>query len=225
MKDTFGKIKQVVEGVEKRNIKNVQKIYIKGKQMDNIGTFGIITAENPDSTQVSTSEDRKLNNEIKKRLKLGYYIYVPIDGHFKGNVEHSFLLFNIQLKTLIGLAKEFSQSSFFYCYPVEGGIMNEYWEKNETGHYELINKTTAWENEKDATDDYTIVGGDFKYTMDPSVLSKVDESIDKAADKVVGVIAFINSKDDMLDWQVNRVGFKSYAVRKLLGESIELDNE
>ena len=56
----------------------------------------------------------------------------------------------------------------------------EYWEKTHDGEpydekenpYKLINKTDVYHNEKDAKDNFSVIGGDFKYTIDTAVFSE-----------------------------------------------------
>jgi len=67
-------------------------------------SFGIISAERPEVDQTY-----ELLNILNKRFK-----YEPIDGHWKGQPEKSFVVFDINLESLLDLAKRFGQEAVVY---------------------------------------------------------------------------------------------------------------
>lgn len=220
MKNIKDFINEASINAKKRDLKFAKNLYIKGTKIDNIGSFGIITAENPDSHELSKPENKKLMMQFAKTIKTNGYRNVRIDGHFGGNVEHSYIIFNIKLDTLKYYAGLYEQTSFFYCYPTDTGIMSEYWEKADTtkpydsvkNDYILINKTTVWTNEKNAEDNFSIIGGDFKYSIDPSVFSKEAEHMNECLNKIDSTL----SHDELIDYVVNGVGEKPSYFRNIV---------
>lgn len=98
-----------------RNINNAQNVFIKGKPGYNgITHFGVITAENPDSTKASVSDNKKYQSMLAKSLKSGHYIWVWQKGHFGGNDEHSMFVFNISVDALAYYSGKYQQTSFIY---------------------------------------------------------------------------------------------------------------
>ena len=90
-------IKEASINAKKRNLKFAKNLYIKGKKIDNIASFGIITAENPNSQELTPKENKALMRNFTKQLKTSNYKFVNIDGHFGGNVEHSYIIFNVNI--------------------------------------------------------------------------------------------------------------------------------
>lgn len=220
MRDIKEFIKEASINAKKRNLKFAKNLYIKGKKIDNIASFAIITAENPNSKELTRKENGVLMRNFTKQLKTSNYKFVNIDGHFGGNVEHSYIIFNIKVQTLKEYAGLYEQTSFFYCYPTDNGIMSEYWEKKDTtanynrstNDYMLINKTINWANENDATDNFSVIGGDFKYSIDPEVFSQVTDEINEGLSNVPTKL----SRTDLLDTMVNGVGQKSSYYRSII---------
>ena len=169
------------------NLNIAKKMFINGRNFNNIMNFGILSAENPDSTEDTTSNNKKHMKELSNELKRGHYIFVRQDGHYDGNSEHSYIVFNVDVDVIAKLSGKFEQTSFFYCYPDgNGNIVNEYPEKKDTkapynsvkNPYVFINKTTKVNNKKDAEDFYSIIDHDYKYSIDASALENTDASIE-----------------------------------------------
>lgn len=167
---------------EKRRITDVAQGLFKNKVAKHgHNHFGILTAENPNSEKISAQENKKRMTELRKMLKKSGHLFVNIDGKFDGNLEHSLIIFDIDLNELKYLSGKFEQTSFFYCYKENKTIMSEYWEKETNGKpydekenpYKLINKTDVYhEVDKNANDNFSIIGGKFKYTIDASVFGE-----------------------------------------------------
>lgn len=166
---------------EKHRRERFAKSFFSGnKAKGGFREFGIITAENPNSQELPAQENKKLMDEFRGLLKKDQLTTVNLDGKFGGNVEHSLLVFDVKLETLKFYAGKYEQTSFFYCYPEGDKVISEYWEKTHDGEpydekenpYKLINKTDVYHNEKDAKDNFSVIGGDFKYTIDTAVFSE-----------------------------------------------------
>jgi hypothetical protein len=149
-------------------------------------TIGIITGENPDSTQQTPQVNTKLMNDFKKDLKRNNIAYIPIKGKFGGNTENTLLLINPTVETLTYYAGRFEQTSFFYCTNNNGKTVAEYWEKQDPTRpfdkkdnpYIKINDTDIFIKLSKDAEEYTIIGDDFKFVIDASVFDRVHESLE-----------------------------------------------
>lgn len=223
MKNIREFILEATKYAKEKNINIAKKLYCKGKNFNNISCFAILTSQNPDSKEVSSKDNKKLLSELKNELKRNQLVFIPIKGHYGGNSENSYLIFNIKLDTAKYLAGKFEQTSFFYSYPDnEGNLISEYWEKKDTNapydkstnDYKFINKTVSWENKDNAKDNYTIIGKDFKYSIDPEVFEPIDNKISENLEK-------INEDNDIvLEWAYNRVGQKASYYRSKIYEGL-----
>lgn len=207
---------------KQRNIKNSIDFLTKSKHgWNNIRTFGIITAENPDSKFVSKKQNNTLMKQFKKGLKQSGYIWVEQEGKFNGNVETSLFIFNINLDTLIYYAGKYEQSSFFFGELVNDGYnqktKSSYYEKRNqnipydkgSNPYDLIESTTNVLNlSDDNPNEYSTIGGKFKYTFPLKYFGYVDESINENLQKY-----FFNRLGDFVDTSINGTGYYSLAVR------------
>lgn len=186
MKDLDKFISEASINAKKRNVDFAKKLYINGKMIGNIKNFGIVTAENPSSQTLTGAENKALMKSLKDDLKKGKYIYVPVEGHFSNNTEHSVIIFNIKLDAMKEYAGRYDQTSFFWCYPNGDKVTSEYWQKKDNNvhahrrdnPYEFVNKTDEIHMGEDEDGNYTLIGKGFKYTVDSSVFSKVDECIE-----------------------------------------------
>lgn len=222
MKNIKEYIQEASINAKKRNIDLTKKIYMKGKSFDNIKCFAIITSENPDSTKnPDLINNKKLLNDFNKQLKLDHMSFIPVKGHYAGNVENSYIVFNIKLDVAKAYAGKYEQTSFFYCYPdEEGNLISEYYEKENKNkaydkalnNYKFINKTTSWENIPAAKDNYTIIGHDFKYTIDPKVFEPINNKIQENLKNTS------RDADDVMDFVINRVGAAAAYYRSLIND-------
>lgn len=211
---------------KKRNIDISKKMFINGRSYNNIMNFAIISAENPDSTEDTSANNKKHMKQLSDMLKRDHYVFVRQDGHFGGNAEHSYIIFNITQEVAARISGKFEQTSFFYCYPDDkGNIVNEYWEKKDTNApynsvknpYEFINKTTKVHNEKDAEDFYSVIGKDYKYSIDSAVFSKANDMLEECLNNLRSSFTFVNeSNDDLLDFVYNKTGVKAGAYKKAM---------
>lgn len=231
----FDSVNEASRNEKRRRVKYGTSWFINGKRnLGSISTFGIVSPENPNSSSDTTrSENKKYVNEFKKLMRRFGYVYIPIDGHFEGNKEHSFLIFNITYETLEYIAARFEQTSFFYCYPdTETEVVSEYYEKRKNGvnwdakenPYEFVNKTTIYHNKKNAEDNFSVIGGKYKYTIDTGVFDKVAEQLDENIETVSAKTDM--SRADIIDFAMNRVGQKAHYIKMMLREGFSYgDNE
>ena len=221
MRNITDLINEASINAKKRNINIAKSLYMKGKTFSNIKCFAILTAQNPNSVETSYAINKKLNKELKNDLKAAHIIFIPIQGHYSGNIENSYLLFNVCIDEIKNLAGKYEQTSFFYSYPSEDGdLISEYWEKTNINEpynknkndYKFINKTTSWKNEKSAKDNYTIIGNDFKYTINPEVFEPIDKKISENLNKIN------EDHNIILEWICNRIGQKANYYKEIINK-------
>ena len=106
---------------KKRNIDIAKKMFLNGRSYNNIMNFAIISGENPDSKKDTAANNKKNMKTLSDILKKEHYTFVRQDGHFGGNAEHSYIIFNITQEIAARLSGKFEQTSFFYCYPDDKG--------------------------------------------------------------------------------------------------------
>jgi hypothetical protein len=233
MKPLFEIISEASRNEKRRNLDVSKKMLINGKSYNNIMCFAILSAENPDSKSDTASNNKKYMKELSNLLKRDHYTFVRQDGHYEGNVEHSYIIFNITQEVAAKLAGRFEQTSFFYCYPDGiGNIVNEYWEKQDTEQpynsvknpYIFINKTTNVENKQDAEDFYSIIDKDYKYSIDPSVFVKADTALQENIENLRSEFNLIEeSNDEILNCIYNKTDIKNRTFRHITLQGVNLD--
>ena len=234
MKPLFEIISESSRNAKQRNLDISKKMLINGKSYNNIMCFAILSAENPDSKEDTAANNKKYMKKLSDLLKRDHYTFVRQDGHFEGNVEHSYIIFNITVEATAKLAGKFEQTSFFYCYPDgNGNMVNEYWAKQDTKQpynsvknpYIFINKTTKVNNEKDAEDFYSIIDKDYKYSIDPSVFVKVDTALRESIENLKEEFNLIEeSNDELLDCIYNKADIKNRTFRHIILKGINLND-
>lgn len=175
-----------------------------GDSGGNIRTFSVLSAENPMGIKYTTLENNKNTNELKQKLKEMGIQYVPIEGRY-GNVEHSFMLFNITREDAQYLAEWFEQESFFYGINTSPATLI-YYETSEKDpdNYRKVEINNRITNEKDADDFFSRVG-DFKFKFD---MDHFKENISMISSTI------IDSNELDLSLQENRT-MKSRFVHRL----------
>lgn len=170
---------------KKRDIQNAIDTYTKGKAgYNNIKTFGIVTAENPDSIEISRTDNKKRMKTLSNSLKSAHYVFVKQKGRFGGNNEYSYFIFNISLDTLIYYAGLYQQRSFFYCELKNNKVISHYYEKEDTtlpydkknNPYVLIESSDEYIDASDA-DEYSELGEKFKYTIPLKYFESINNKI------------------------------------------------
>lgn len=223
-------IQEASKNAKRRNFDIAKKMFINGRSYNNIMNFAILSAENPDSTEDTVANNKKYMKSLSDILKRDHYVFVRQDGHFGGNPEHSYIIFNITQEAAAKLAGKFEQTSFFYCYPDEkGNMVNEYWQKTDTNApynsvknpYEFINKTSKVHNQKDAEDFYSVIDNDYKYSIDCEVFDKANDKLEEGLNNLRSEFNLVNeSNDDLLDYIYNKTGMKAGAYKKVVFENI-----
>ena len=221
-------LSEASQSEKRRKVKFGTSWFVNGqKNLGNIGSFGIVSPENPNSEQCSNKENNEYLKEFKKLLKNGKFTYVPIDGHFGGNKEHSFLIFNISQTELEYLASRFEQTSYIYCFPEsDKEVTSEYYEKKTNGKnwdatenpYVFVNSSNIYHDEKNADDNFSIIGNKYKFTIDPEIFNKVSQDLEESINKVMQITG--DEYYEVLEWTINRVGQKSAYIKKLLTENL-----
>ena len=152
-----------------------------GDSSGKIRTFAVLSAENPMGMKNSASENNKNTAELKSKLKELGVQYVPIDGKY-GNIEHSFMLFNIAREDAQYLAEWFEQESFFFGINGSPATLI-YYETSESdpSKYRKVEESKNITNESDA-DDFFSRHGDFKFKFD---LDYFKESVKVIASKII----------------------------------------
>lgn len=152
-----------------------------GDSSGKIRTFAVLSAENPMGMKNSVAENNKNTAELKSKLKELGVQYVPIEGKY-GNIEHSFMLFNIAREDAQYLAEWFEQESFFFGINSSPATLI-YYETSESdpSNYRKVEESNNITNESDA-DDFFSRHGDFKFKFD---LDYFKESVKVIASKII----------------------------------------
>lgn len=213
--ERMGLINEKSVNAKKRDIARVETAF-KRDESNYIKCFAVLTAENPDSKKASNAYNKRANRDLFKMLKTQYTI-IPTQGKF-GNVENSFLVFNIERSVVEHFCGQNEQTSFIYSRidnDNEGGkVISEYWEKQdvtlpynpETNPYILKDSCDDWVDMSGATDYYTIVGKKFKYSIPFSIFESYNTKMGELLNE-------ISDKDAMLDFLIEGVGFGAYYNR------------
>lgn len=136
-----------------------------GDTSGKIKTFAVLSAENPMDMKNTAFENNKNTNELRQKLKDMGLQYVLIEGKY-GNVEHSFMIFNITRDDAQYLAEWFEQESFFYWINTSPATLIYYEiSKSYPSRYKKIEENNKISNESDA-DDFFSRHGDFKFKFD-----------------------------------------------------------
>jgi hypothetical protein len=152
-----------------------------GVKSGKIRTFAVLSAENPMGKQWSASENNKNTRELKNKLKQMHIQYVPIEGKY-GNIEHSFMLFNITRSDAQYLAEWFEQESFFYGINTSPATLIYYeTSSSDPTKYRKVEENNRITNEYEA-DDFFSRHGDFKFKFD---LDYFRESIDRICESII----------------------------------------
>lgn len=99
-----------------------------------VKTIGILSAENPMGKKATPLYNKQQREELIKDLALGQYKYFKVLGNYDG-FEHSVLVYNIDLETLLLLGNDYNQESvIFVDMTSENGTIDyQYWERSAEG--------------------------------------------------------------------------------------------
>lgn len=178
---------------KRSNEKNAINTFKKGVAGYNgIRTFGIVSAEIPNSIEAPRQINKKLTKTFAKSLSDAHYAFVKQRGHFGGSNELSYFIFNIKLDTLKYYAGLHEQTSFFYCYLEDGKVISEYWQKAHNGEpydkktnpYVMLEKTDNWVDASNE-EQYSIIGNRCKYTIPLKIFENVNNIIKTNSKKFI----------------------------------------
>lgn len=207
----MGLITEKSINAKQRDIKRVEKTFANGEN-NLIKCFAVLTAENPDSIKASNAYNKKANRSLLKALKTQYTV-IPTQGKF-GNVENSFLVFNIDKDVVEYYCGANEQTSFIYSKVGNGKVVSEYWEKQDitqsydkhNNPYVLKDSCDNWVDMSDADDYYTIVGKKFKYSIPFSIFESYNS-------KLGNLLKEVKDKDKMINFLIEGVGFSAFYNR------------
>ena len=186
-------INEISINAKRRNEKNAINTFKKGVAGYNGSRkFGIVSSENTNSIEVPRQINKKLTKTFAKSLSNAHYAFVKQRGHFGGNNELSYFIFNIKLDTLKYYAGLYEQTSFFYCYLEDGKVISEYCQKAHNGEpydektnpYVMLEKTDNWVDASNE-DQYSIIGNRFKYTIPLKIFENVNNIINTNSKKFI----------------------------------------
>ena len=211
-------------GLDFFNIANETSRFQKAKkaflgQMKNIRNFAIITPENPMGVASTSTDNSALCEKFENSLKSGHYLFYKVRGKFNGNLEHSYMVFNVQLEQVKKWAceSEFNQQSFFFCESQydevdrKTGVKFNYWSRKpgKKNAFELIESTLEWIDFTNMDSEFTAIGRNFKFSIPLQCFMETANSKYENAKK--------NMKSDVFEMCFNEAlsnrGFNGWASR------------
>lgn len=194
-----------------------KRLFQHPEYMDKIKTFAIFTAQNRDKISQSRAVNRELNKELKKDLAQkdiensiinGRYSYYKVKGKY-GNVENSFIVYNITLDDAKSLCAKNGQQSFIFAINDNGNLKFQFWANaSRSGYsYKMVDEKEEFNIlDDDAEDFYTQISRDFKFSI----------PFDK----------FEVAVSDMVESITNRaysLGYTDEDIDRLIDESVNTD--
>ena len=133
----------------------------------NIDTFAILTAENPNSVQLSRAENQKRNDKLEQQLSNKYYGYRKAKGKY-GNPENTFFVPDITKSDAMFSGREWEQNTTIFAEEVDKEENNKSYKgmkidllwtfpKEKYGHVD--GTRYVFINQNDIDDNYSIVKG------------------------------------------------------------------
>ena len=150
-----------------------KRLFQHPEYMSKIKTFAIFTAENENKQSYSRAVNKELNKELKKALSFeknladGRYSYYKVKGKY-GNVEHSFIVYNITLDDAKSLCANHKQQSFIFAINDNGNLKFQFWANaSRSGYsYKKVDEKAEFNIlDDDAEDFYTQISRDFKFSI------------------------------------------------------------
>ena len=219
-------------GLDFFNIANETSRFQKAKkaflgQMKNIRNFAIITPENPMGVASTSTDNSALCEKFENSLKSGHYLFYKVRGKFNGNLEHSYMVFNVQLEQVKKWAceSEFNQQSFFFCESQydevdrKTGVKFNYWSRKpgKKNAFELIESTLEWIDFTNMDSEFTAIGRNFKFSIPLQCFMETANSKYENAKK--------NMKSDVFEMCFNEAlsnrGFNGWASRGRIMKSMK----
>lgn len=223
MQSPLNNVEEATPHEKQRNINNAINVFKKGNGgYNSIRTFGIVSAENPNSQEVDRKLNKKATRDLSKSLSSAHYGFVRQRGHFGGNEENSYFIFNIKLEVLTYYAAKYEQTSFFYCTIEDRKVVSEYWQKKSTGlpydkihnPYVMLEKTDNWLDASDS-EDFSIIGNRFKYTIPLKIFENCATIINDNIRQMLSEDAFKNNNvKSIVELADNCAGIDSWYYRQ-----------
>lgn len=137
-----------------------------------IRTIAILTSENPGYADDTTnfggsdnfgSDNADRVNDLENALRVGHYAWFPVNGHYGGDREHSYMVYNISLEDTLYLGRKYGQEAVIF---IEDGKC-QYWEQDGSGKFEKTHERpmNTRIDMSDADDFYTQVSKAFKFQI------------------------------------------------------------
>lgn len=157
-----------------------------------IKTFAIFTAENPNAIAVSRDKNKEFNKSLKQTLgdlmtdvlNNGMYHYYKVKGKY-GSTEHSFLVYNLTVKSAKYLCEEFCQESFIFGINHGDHLSFQFWKNTGKNgyHYVMVDEKDWFNDTTNSTDNYTQISKEFKFTIPFEIFELANESLLEYYDK------------------------------------------
>lgn len=182
-----------------------KKLFTNPSKSGYIKTFAIFTANNPDAEQTTRKNNISLNKglkrdmkfDIEKELNNGYWSYYKVKGKY-GNVENSFIIYNITLTDAKELSAKYHQQSFIYGTNEDGKLTFAFYANRSKSNYDYVKvdeKDSFNILDKDAENYYTQISRDFKFSIPFDVF-------EVAADQM---IEELEERKEQIKWSENDI--------------------
>lgn len=190
----YKKLSQVLEQINDKSIsqkKREQEEAIKAltNKGGKIHTITIITLQNPNGSTLPAGRNKALKKDFLKALKSDPHPYVPIQGHFGGDSESSYMVFNWSQQTAEYYASKYEQESYWFVKVYEDHFDAEYWcvsddtkpfDKKYNPHVKY-NETSEAFTSDDMTENYSQIGKKLKFAFPYEAMQKVDQLTDSSS--------------------------------------------
>lgn len=143
---------------------------------------------------------------FEKNLRAGHYQYYKVKGKY-GNIEHSFIVYNITLDDAKKFCERYGQQAFIYGYNNDGNLKFEMWaNRSKSGYsfYKIDEKDTFNVVDSDAEDFYTQISRDYKINIPFEEFEFAPDDMIESIDRV---------KEDR--------GYSDEAVMHFIDESVD----
>ena len=145
-------------------------------------------------------------DSFEKNIRSGHYHYYKVKGKY-GNVEHSFIVYNITVDDAKKLCEKYGQQAFIFGYNDNGSLKFEMWSnRSKSGYsfYKIDEKDTFNVLDSDAEDFYTQISRDYKINIPFEVFEFAPEEMIESIDRVK-----------------NERGYSDSAVMHFIDESLD----
>ena len=144
-----------------RRQKAIQTLNMKNKR---VKSFALLTSENPMGRELSKRDNKELRDRLENYLSDGNYAWFPVRGQY-GSRENSYMIYNISLDDTLEIGYKFNQESVIFVERDKEEVLYQYWEKDESGEYELAHTREEYLDMVDSDDFYTQISRNFKFQI------------------------------------------------------------